>query len=156
MADSVSFKMLTEPFTKGIHQREARMPRAAMYAVREAGRVAKTAGRKQAPVLKDTSKLSHAKLQRYSRAGFNVKAAYAGNQPIPGLLKASIHSSKRLKQLGDSEFSLKVGPRGERVHLYAGKIEERAHYMAAAEAAAKAAMPAIAQKAFNRVWKGSA
>ena len=154
MADGISFKMVTEPFTKGIAERQKRMPRAAMYAVREAGRVAKRTGRANAPVLKDKSRLSHRELQKYGKAGFNTKAAYTGNQPIPGLLKASIGSSKRLKRLGESEFSVKVGPRGQRVHLYAGKQEARAHFMAEAEKAAQAAMPEIARRAFGRVWKG--
>lgn len=154
MADGIGFRMFTEPFTKAIDERQQRMPRAAMYAVREAGRVAKRTGRAKAPVLKDMSRLSHRELQKYGKAGFNTNAAYSGNQPIPGLLKASIGSSRRLRQVGQSEFSVKVGPRGQRVHLYAGKAEARAHYMAEAEKAAHAAMPEIARRAFTRVWKG--
>jgi hypothetical protein len=73
---------------------------------------------------------------------------------VRGLLRASIGPSKNVKVLGGGEFSLKVGPRGERTHLYGGKIEERAHYMAAGERAAQVAMKAIAERAFNRVWKG--
>jgi hypothetical protein len=93
-------------------------------------------------------------LQRYHKAGFNTKAAYSGNQPIPGLLKSSISSSKRLKNIGDNAYSLKVGPRGQRVHFYSKKAEERTGYMDQAEAAAVAALKAAAEQAFNRVWKG--
>lgn len=150
MANGISFSMITDPFKTAIASREARMPRAAMFAVREAGRAVKRAAQAKAPVLKDPSTLSHAKLQRYRKAGFNVKAAY--DKPVPGLYKASISSSKRMKQFGTSVYSVTVGPRGQRVHLYAQKVEARYGPMAAGHKAAEVAMLAIATKAFNKVW----
>lgn len=150
MADGISYRMITDKFDFGIRQRQQRMPRAAMWAVREAARIGRRAAQSAAPVLKDPSTLSHAKLQRYRRAGFNTAAAY--NRPVPGLLRASIRSAKNVKRLGDSEVSVKFGPRGPRTHLYAGKIEAKAHYMDAGEEAAKAALPVVAQRAFDRVW----
>lgn len=148
MPDGVSFRIVTEPFMSGLRQREARMPRAAMWAVREAGRVGKKAARQKAPVLKDSR---YSKVSAQRKAGRSVRGSF--DEPVSGLLRASITPSKNVKRLG-GVVSLKVGPRGARVHLYAGKIEEKAGYMAAGEAAAAAALPAIAERSFNKVWKG--
>jgi hypothetical protein len=151
MADGISFKVFTEPFMDAIAERERRMPRAAMWAVRQAGREVRAEARRVAPVLKGTGTLSHAKLQRYRRAGFNVAAAY--NQPVPGLLRASIRASRNVKRIGPGAVSLTVGPRGQRVHLYAKKMEDRYGYMAAGERAGQAAIEVNAARAFDRVWR---
>lgn len=157
MGDGITFKMVTGPFTAAIKQREARMPAAARYAVREAGRVTKKAARAKAPVLRDKTVTSAAvnRGARFRKAGGIGPVPSAATGPVSGLLRASITPSKQLTSMGDSAFSLKVGPRGERVHLYAQKIEARVGYMAAGEAAAKAALPSIADTAFNRVWRGA-
>lgn len=151
MADSIGFNMLIDPLVAAITSRQVRMPRAAMWSVREAGRVAKKAAQQKAPVLAG-GYVSHKTLQRQRRSGYNVSASYQGNRPIPGLLKASITPSKNVKQVGVA-VTLKVGPRGQRVHLYAGKIEQRVPYMEAGYQAAQAALPALSAQAFNRVWK---
>lgn len=152
MADHIDFRMFTEPFFRMVADRERRMPNAARWAVREGGRVARRTARTRAPILKDKTVASHRQLQRRRKQGEDVAAAY--DKPVPGLLRASITPSKNLKQHGDAEFSLKVGPRGQRVHLYAQKIERQSHYMAAGEAAAKLEMERIARTAFERVWRG--
>jgi hypothetical protein len=159
MADGVSFKMVTEQFTKALDDRQRRMPGAAMWAVREAGRVAKKTARAQTPVLKDKQAASVAQMRKdrkfHAAGGVGpTKTGGTADRPIRGLLRASIGPSKNVKRLGPHEVSLKVGPRGERTHLYAAKIEKRAHMMAAGEAAAQAAMKGIAERAFARVWKG--
>ena len=155
MADGIEFKMLTEPFQAAIKDRQKRMPRAAMYAVREAGRVVKREAKAKAPVLQDRSVVGAAAYRRaYKARKQGVQGPIRGEGgPVRGLLRQSITSSRNLKRLGPSEFSVKVGPRGPRAHLYAKKIEDRAHYMAAGETAGRAALPAIAQKAFDRVWR---
>lgn len=146
MADGISFRMVTEPFTKAIATREARMPAGARFAVRQAGRVATKAARAKAPVLGDKTVISHAAAKKLAKTGT------ATSGPVRGALRASIAPSKNLTRDSPAGYSLKVGPRGPRAHLYAQKEEARAGYMAAGEAAAKAAMPAIAAAAFNRVW----
>lgn len=155
MADSITFKLDAGRFHQAIGDRQRRMPNAARWAVREAGRVTKRAARAKAPVLKDKTVTAAgvARGARFRKAGNIGPVPSADTGPVRGLLKASIAPSRRLKQVGDSEFSLKVGPRGPRVHLYAQKEERRAGYMAAAEAAARAEMGRIAQQAFDRVWR---
>ena len=147
--------MVTDPFKSFLKERQKRMPRAAMYAVREAGRTVKRAAKAQAPVLADKSVVSAAAYRRaYRQRAQGAQGPIRGEGgPVRGLLRQSISSSRRLKQLGPSEFSLKVGPRGPRAHLYAQKIEARAGYMAAGERAGRAVMPAIMKKAADRVWK---
>lgn len=143
MADGVSYTMVTKPFTDFLDDRQAKMRRAAMFTVREGGRVAKAAARGAAPVLRDRSAVRVTAWKRGGRAWSNA--------PVAGLLRSSITPSRRLQTYGDT-WSLKVGPRGARVHLYAKKEEARAHFMAAGFAAVEAAMPAIAQRAYDRVW----
>lgn len=134
------------------------MPRAAMWAVREAGRTVRREAKANAPVLKDKGAVGVRTYQadRKFRAGGGIGPLRGGgtSQPIRGLLKASIAPSKNVKQLGTAAFSLKVGPRGDRVHLYSGKAEARSGFMAAGDRAAQDAMPAIAARAFGRVWQG--
>jgi len=155
MADGVSFKMVTKPFTDAIGKREALMPGAARGAVRKAGIVVQKAARAKTPVLSDKSVVSAARHKKdwaaYKKGGSTGAAPTSG--PVRGLLRASITPSRRLTQTGKSSFSLKVGPRGPRAHLYAQKEEARAGFMAAGEAAGRSAMAAIAQEAFDQVWK---
>lgn len=122
MGDGIEFKMFTEPFTKWAAEREVRMRRAAMWTVREGGRVVRRESRSRAPV--DT-----------------------------GALRNSIRPSRQVRREGPY-WVLTVGPRGQRVHLYAGKEEEREGYMEAGYAAAEAMMAAAAEGAYGRVWKG--
>jgi hypothetical protein len=152
MADGISFRMITDPFTEGITLRQKKMPRAAMWAVREAGRQVRKAEQAKAPVMKGGGPSAKTLSGLNRRKGFTVKSDAYG-RPVPGLLRASIASSKNLKQLGASSFSLKVGPRGPRVHLYAQKAEAKHGYVAAGEAVAKDALAAVAAAAFARVWK---
>lgn len=121
MADGVSFSMITAPFHAAIAERQVKMRRAAMWTVREGGRVVRRAAQADAPVLS-------------------------------GALRKSIRPG-RMRQDG-GYWTLKIGPRGQRVHLYAGKEEERAAYMDAGYRALESSMTAIAEAAYARVWKG--
>lgn len=150
MADGISFSMKTDQFTSFIGDRASRMNRAAMWVVREAGRTGRKAAVVAAPILVDKSKQSHRQLQRRKRQGEDVLHAY--QSAVPGLLKASIKSTRAMN-VGAGSFSIKVGPVGSRVHLYAGKEEERRAYMDAGKAAAEAAAQAIANQAFGKVWR---
>lgn len=143
MAETISFRMLTGPFNTFLADRERRMNRASMWAVREAGRRARKAAAAQAPVLQDKS----APTVRQVKRGHATT-----DKPVAGLLKASIKASKAMK-LEPGTASIKVGPRGPRVHLYAEKQEKRYGYMAAGEQAAQAELQAIAMEAFERVWR---
>lgn len=144
MAEGFTFSMVTTQFKEFMDDRQVRMRRAAMYTVREGGRVCKTAAKVRAPVLKDRSAV---RVTAWKRGG-----SQWSNAPVAGLLRSSIASSRRLKETGDA-WTLTVGPRGPRAILYAGKEEVLAHYMAAGYAAVQAAMPAIAKNAFGNVWK---
>jgi hypothetical protein len=57
-----------------------------------------------------------------------------------------------LQTTGES-WSLKIGPRGQRVRLYAGKQEARVGFMRDGYVAVQAAMPAIAKASYERVWR---
>ena len=155
MADGIEFKMITEPFQAAIAERQKRMPRAAMWAVREAGREVRRTAKARTPVLADRSVSTAAAYRRaYKARKQGVQGPIRGEGgPVRGLLRQSITASRNLKQLGPSEYSLKVGPRGPRAHLYAKKIEDRAGYMAAGEVAGRETLAAVAQQAFDKVWK---
>ena len=144
MPDGIDFRFDTSGFKRFAADRERRMPRAAMYAVREAGRVTRRAAAAKAPILKDRTAATVRQVKR---------GEASTDRPVRGLLKASIKASKAVRQ-GPASYSLKVGPRGERVHLYAGKQEERYGYMRAGEDAGKAMLAVIAQRAFGRAWGG--
>lgn len=82
-----------------------------------------------------------------------VKRTARAQAPVlTGALRASIRPG-RMRRDGVN-WTLKVGPRGQRIHLYAGKEEERAGYMAAGYGAAEAMMTAAADSAYSRAWKG--
>jgi hypothetical protein len=105
----VSFKVIKTAATVA-HQDIARLDgcahRAVMWSLREAGRQVKREARKKAP--------------KYN--GPDTRA-------VPGRLRASIKSPRRLKQYGPHDFGIVIGPRGEAAIKYAQKIEERDHYM---------------------------
>lgn len=144
MADGFEFKMVTEPFMKWADERQVRMERAAMWTVREGGRVVKREARTRAPVLSDSSAIKY----RAWRSGGGQESG-----PVVGLLRNSISPARRLRREGPY-WTLKVGPRGFRVHKYAGKEEDREHYMEAGYGAAEAMITAVALDAYGRVWKG--
>jgi hypothetical protein len=160
MTDEISFKMSPGLFHQGIKDREARMRRAAMWAVRSTGRVVRTEARRRAPVLADPTG-TYAKAGAYRRAFRARKAGAVGpiageGGPIVGLLRQSIAPSKHFRKgsglLSDS-YSIKVGPRGPRVHLYAAKIEELEPYMEAGRDAGQAAAAGIWAEAAARAWR---
>jgi hypothetical protein len=155
--DEIIFKVTAGPALEAIKNREARMKRAALYSLRATGRVAKTEARRHAPVLKDPTG-SYAKAGAYKRAWAARKAGAAGpiageGGPIVGLLKQSISSSRRIKTIGGMEFSLKVGPRGPRAHLYAAKEEVLSPYMRYGHEAATAGAAAIWASTVSKVWR---
>ena len=121
---NISFKIDTAPYHAWVAERDRRMRRAAMWTVREGGRVVRREARSRAPV--DT-----------------------------GALKKSIAPSRRLTyEQTEEAWSLKVGPRGWRVHLYAAIEEEREGYMEAGYEAAESMMAAVAERAYTKAWKG--
>lgn len=144
MIDDIKFHFDLAPFHQWMNDRQIRMERAAMWTVREGGRVVKREARANAPVLSDTSAIRY----RAWRKGGGQESG-----PVVGLLKNSIRPARRLTRDGPF-WTLKVGPRGQRVHLYAGKEEEREGYMEAGYQAAEAMMAAVAEDSYGRVWKG--
>lgn len=125
MGDGISVKFFTKELTRGLKDMERRVDRATMWGLREVGRALKTSARKRAPVYR----------------GRDVRAQ-------SGRLKKSISSSRRLKKVGPHTYSLTVGPRGEVVHLYAMKEEDRVRFMKDAYDEIVPMVPTI----FNRAW----
>lgn len=157
MADHISFDMVTKPFDDGLAYQQKTMRRAAMYSLRETGRVVAREAKSRAPVLSDKSATTVAQMRRdikFRNAGqIGPVRGGKGSGPLRGLLKASIRPSRQLKPAGLEAWKFTVGPRGARVHLYAGKIERSQPFMAPARAAAEVQATAIAWKVYYRVWK---
>lgn len=164
MADGFGFDMtaVTEPLLEEMKAREKAVDRGSMFVVREAGRVAKKAARKAAPVYGGPKASVHVRTVKKARkAGVNLSGGQLakgerveGNRIVVGLLRDSITSSRRLKKDGDGTYSIKVGPRGPRVHLYAAKVEVTQPYMRQAYRAVAEAMTAIAEKALTKASQG--
>ena len=122
---------------------DRRTDRATKWAVREAGRKAKSASRAAAPVLKANPSAGVVTRRQVKRGGLAINP----NAPVAGLLRSSIASGKQLHGAAGT-FAVRVAPRGDRVHLYSGKAELAHHYMQAGYDAAHAAFPAIAARAW--------
>jgi len=152
-------KILTGPTRQAMADIDRRADRATMYGLRAVGRKVKQEARRRAPVyqggrttmsLKDVKAGRKAgKVASHERVGRKVSAKnlVEGTAVVPGLLKDSISSSKRLKREGDF-YRLGITPRGPRVHLYARKIEARSPYMRPGWDVAQAEMEQI----FVRAW----
>lgn len=119
--------------------------KATMWIVREAGRVARKEARRAAPVLKPKDGQKRITVKQVKAGGIGKDGP-----PVPGLLRASIASSKRLKRPAPGTYRVGVAPRGLRVHLYSQKVEAQAGYMKAGYDAADSAMPGIAERAWSK------
>lgn len=153
MADLLEFKVFTQPFVDGVNQMNRRVDKATMWAVREVARQVKREGRKQAPVYKGQSGArvqfkNFAQFRRFQKTT-GYKGSVGNAVVVPGLLKNSISSSRRLQSVKTGEYSVKVGPRGQRVHLYASKQEDRRGYMRGAYEQVVPTMGATAAKAWG-------
>lgn len=140
------FKAIVGPTQAALRDMSRRVDRASMWALRETGRAVKTEAKRRAPVLKGAGTISR---KRHKELGGGHSTP-----PVAGLLKASISSSKRLRKVG-AAYVVKVGPRGDRVHLYAGKAEAANPYMKPAHEAAAARMGDIHANAWARAMKRS-
>jgi hypothetical protein len=155
VADSIAdFKVLAQPFLDGVVNMQKRTDRATMWALREVGRQMKRQARARAPVYRGRSGArvqfkNFAQFRRFQKAT-KYRGSVASSVVVPGLLKNSISSSRRLQSVKTGEYSLKVGPRGQRVHLYAGKVEARTPYMKPAYDEVAARMGAVAAGAWGR------
>lgn len=117
--------MLTKPTTDAMADMSKRTDRATMWALREVGRQIKREARKEAPVYKGRGgavNMRFSQFRRFQKAT-GYKGSIGNNVVISGLLKNSISSSRRFKREAGGAYVIKVGPRGQRTHLYAGKIE---------------------------------
>lgn len=144
MADHLSMRMVTAPLTHDMRAMTKRTDRATMWALREVGRRVKREARKNAPVYQGPART--AKVNTASGYGKSVEI-------VPGLLKNSIKSSRRLKQRRPHEYSIAVGPRGGHVHLYAAKQEARTPFMKPAYEAAVRDARELHEKAWNRAMR---
>lgn len=151
MADGFSMSMLTKPTMDAMADMAKRTDRATMWALREVGRQIKREARKRAPVYKGVrAAATHREMKALAKAGMTGST---GNVVISGLLKNSIGSSRRFKREAGGAYIIKVGPRGERTHLYAGKIEARQAYMRPAYDQVTPQMAAIHAKAWERAMR---
>lgn len=152
MADNAlgDYRTLIQPFIDGVAQMNQRTDRATMWALREVGRQVKREAMRHAPVYdKKKATLTQAQFRKFQRAT-KYRGSIANSVVISGLLKGSISSSKRLTSVKTGEYSLKVGPRGQRVHLYSAKAEARQPYMRPAYEAITPRMAEIAAGAWGR------
>jgi hypothetical protein len=138
-------------FKKNLDTINKRVDRATMWALREAGRKVKQEARRNAPVYQGAATLTYRQFKTFQKTT-GYKGSIGNDVVISGLLKNSISSSKRLK-VKTGEYSLKVGPRGQRVHLYAAKAEARHPYMKPGRDAADAQLKAICVKAWGKAIK---
>jgi len=144
-----SVRVQTRELEKAFTDIERSTRRATMWAVREAGRKTKQEAKRGAPVLtaagdaRGISRKQHAATARGDRT----------NAPVRGLLRASIGSSKRLREHGPDGFSVRVAPRGDRVHLYSGQAEARHGFMRKAYQSVAPQMHEIATRAYTRAMR---
>lgn len=139
MPDYRPFRIATGGVTRDLRAIEKNVDRAGMYVVRDAGRRVKRAARRRVPV--------------YTGRPRQVKSADRTIPLVPGELKDSIASSKRIQRGPRGERVIRVGPRGPHVHLYAAKQEERTHFMAEALAEVAPMVPKIAERAWANATK---
>ena len=141
MPDGLSFSIITKPLTDDLAARTKTMDRAAMWALRETGRVCRVAAKVDAPVYRGGM------TQKAWRADRRAAGIHA---PVSGLLRSSIKSSRRMG--GFTGFrTITIAPRGNRVRLYSGKINALVLFMQRGQAAAEAAAPAIWARAVAHV-----
>lgn len=125
MADGFSMSMLTKPTLDAMADMSKRTDRATMWALRETGRKIKQEARRQAPVYRGKAgavNLRFSQFRRFQKVT-GYKGSISNNVVISGLLKNSISSSRRFRREAGGAYVIKVGPRGQRTHLYAAKIE---------------------------------
>lgn len=163
MPDSVAdWKVLVQPFIDGVNGMQQRTDRATMWAVREVARQVKREAMRQAPVYnpqKGVSSGARVNLKMSQFRKFQKATKYRGSIAnsviISGLLKGSISSSRRLTSVKTGEYSVKVGPRGQRVHLYAPKAEAKKPYMRPAYNEITPRMGEIAAGAWGKAMQRS-
>lgn len=124
MADNFSFSMATAPAQAELKRMQRSMQTANVSAVRAAGAALTKVARAHAPV-------------------------YSGDRAdVPrGRLRKSISAGK-VERVGLSSASVKVGPRGPIVHLYAGKIEAEDPFMSPAYRESAGELATIAAVAY--------
>lgn len=149
MADGFSMSMLTKPTLDAMADMSKRTDRATMWALRETGRQIKRESRRRAPVYKGRRATASFRLMKnLQKAG--ATGPLTNDVVVSGLLKNSISSSKRFKREAGGNYVIKVGPRGQRVHLYAGKIEAQSAYMRPAYDIVTPAMSEIHARAWAK------
>lgn len=149
MADGFSMSILTKPTLDAMADMSKRTDRATMWALREVGRQIKRESRRRAPVYKGRRATASFRLMRnLHKAG--ARGDITNDVVVSGLLKNSISSSKRLQREAGGGYVIKVGPRGQRVHLYAGKVEARSAYMRPAYDVVTPQMTAIHARAWEK------
>lgn len=156
MADEFSLSMLIKPTTDAMTDMAKRTDRATMWALRETGRKVKQEARRQAPVYKGNAgrvNLKYSQFRKFQKATA-YKGSISNNVVISGLLKNSISSSRRFRREAGGAYVIKVGPRGQRTHLYAAKIEANTKaYMRPALERVAPQMSAIHARAWQRAME---
>ena len=150
MADGFSVKTWWRTTSREMQRIEKSVDRATMYAVRQTGRRVKQEAKREAPVLKGGIS------RKEFRAGWEAGRFSAGGKtpPIKGLLRVSIHSSKRLHQDGRGGYAVRVAPRGERVHFYSGQMESMYGYMRKAYERIAPELREVAADAWRKASRG--
>lgn len=152
MASDFDLRIYWRTTAKEMQRIEHSVDRATMYAVRQAGRRVKQEAKRNAPVLGSGKGVSRKRFREGNDSG--EFGAGGKTPPVKGLLRASIHSSRRLHQSGRGSYAVRVAPRGERVHFYSQKIEAIYGYMSKAYAAVAPELSSIAADAWRRASRG--
>lgn len=126
MPERFRVKVYADDCVREMRAIDKRVDKGTMWALRETGRLLARRARAAAPVYKGDR-----------------------DDVESGLLKKSIKSSRRIKKSGRVQ-SLKIGPRGERVHLYAGKAEVATGFMHKAYVEVTPAMSEIHARAWRK------
>lgn len=153
------FKIDTSGLDAAFASIHIRSDRANKWALREAGRQTKREARRVVRVYggkKPRGFIGPLRAGRQvsvtSGARVNGKRKYTGTTAvIPGLLRDSINSSRRLAVVAPRTYRLSVGPRGGHVHLYAAKIEVLDKYMEKAARKVIPKFPRLQEEAMARV-----
>ena len=129
MADGISYRLISSPTLEAMKKIEREIQRANVAAVRAAGRELQKEARSNAPV-------------------------YEGDRKdVPkGRLKKGIKAG-RVKKIGATSASVKVGPRGQIVHLYAGTIEAQQPYMSVSYRDAAERLVSISAAAYTKAME---
>lgn len=151
-----SFSVLSRPTIDALKALDKQIDDASKQAVSDAGKQVQRTARALAPVYGGKHAATLRAVKKARRAGVTLSGAklrkgqlVEGSKVVAGLLRDGI-TSGRARNTGDG-WAVKILPRGPRVHLYAGKEEQREGFMAKAFDVTLPLVRGIHEKAWAKV-----